>query len=453
MFDDPRPRFRVRPFATPVALVVAAVLAVAGALATPTPAGAAASCPVSQMSSSSQPACWHPFNGAPFNTALSSAPSLAPNSAAVISHMEAYNWSVGLPGGGFTVGAGSRAVFFASPSDPTMNIVCTDALGSASCKGAGGVNIGGQTINVPAGAQPENGSDGHLTVIETATGAEYDFWDTSISGSTIEAGTGSVVDVNTGNGLGAQGDAANFALTAGLLRPSEVASGAINHALVVTVPCTSANGSTVGYSYPATGGWGEACGDYWSESGSGAPMLGQLLRLNLSDAQIAASPAPAWQKTIMAALAHYGAYIEDTDGSYNSGIDIITQDSSSWTDLGLPDQWAGLEQQYGDFGGALSSSVPIPVSELQVVSTCVPLGTCPASVSSTPTAAAPTAPPVAPPVAVPTSAAGGAGGSVSSPAVHGTQKKHTKHTKRHAHKQHRGHKTHGAKRHKRHHKS
>ena len=201
-------------------------------------------------------------------------------------------------------------------------------------------------------------------MIETATGSEYDFWDASITGSTIRAGSGSVVNANTGNGLGAQGDAANFALSGGLLRPSELASGVINHALVVTVPCTSGNGANVGYSYPATGGWGEACGDYWSESTSGAPGIGQLLRLNLTDAQIAASPAPAWQKTIMTALAHYGAYIEDTDGSWNSGIDIITQDSASWTSLGLPDQWAALEQQYGESGGVLSSSVPIPVSEL-----------------------------------------------------------------------------------------
>ena len=137
---------------------------------------------------------------------------------------------------------------------------------------------------------------------------------------------------------------------------------------------------TVGYSYPATGGWGEACGDYWNETGTGAPMLGQLLRLNLTDAQIAASPAPAWQKTIMTALAHYGAYIEDTDGTYNSGIDIISQDSGSWTDIGQTDQWAALAKQDGYANGQLSSNVPIPASELQVVSSCVAQGTCPSSV-------------------------------------------------------------------------
>ena len=455
MFDDSPPRLRARLVALTAALVVAIAVAVAGEILTPMVARAATSCPLSQMSSTSQPACWHSFTGAPFNTALASAPALAPDSAAVVAHMTAYDWSVGLPGGGFTMAAGSRPVFFASPSDPTMKIVCTNALGVGSCTGVNHVNIAGQTINVPAGAQTENGSDGHLTVVETATGAEYDFWDTSISGSTIEAGTGSVVNVNTGNGLGAEGDAANFALTAGLLRPSELASGTINHALVVTVPCTDANGATVGYSYPATGGWGEACGDYWNESGSGAPMLGQLLRLNMTDAQIAASGAPVWQQTIMTALAHYGAYIEDTDGSWNSGIDLITQDSTSWTALGLPDQWAGLEQQYGDLGGALSSSVPIPVSQLQVVSACVPEGTCPASVAAAPSApAAPTAPPVAAPVP-PASVAGGSGGAVQSTSLPSTQQKHTNHHAQAKHKKHKKHKKHAhqkkQKKHMRHH--
>ena len=190
------------------------------------------------------------------------------------------------------------------------------------------------------------------------------------------------MNTNTGNGLGAQGDAANFALTAGLLRPSELASGVINHPLIMTVPCTNANGAGVGYSYPATGGWGEACGDYWNESGSGAPELGQLLRLNLTDQQIANSPAPTWQKTIMTALSHYGAYIEDTDGSWNSGVNVITQDSESWTDLGQPDQWAALAKQYGNTDGMLSSDVPISASDFQVVDSCVARGTCPASIQA-----------------------------------------------------------------------
>jgi hypothetical protein len=408
-----------RPLALCATVVVAAALALAW-LVMPATASATASCALSEMSSTSQPACWHAFSGGPFNTELSSDPALAPNSAAVVSHMTTYNWSVGPPGGGFSLGSGSRPVFFASPSDPAMKIVCEDDFGAGSCTGANGVNIAGQSINVPAGAQAQDASDGHLTVIETATGDEYDFWNATIDGSTIEAGTGSMVNVNTGNGLGSQGDAADFALTGGLLRPSELASGTIDHALVVSVPCVNATGAS-GYSYPASGGNGEVCGDYWSESPSGAPELGQLLRLNLTAAQIAASPAPAWEKTVMTALANYGAYIEDTDGSYDGGIDIITQDSASWTDLGLPDQWAAL--------GDLSSSVPIPASELEVINACAPEGTCPASVVAPPVAT-PAATPAAttpPPAASTPSSAG-----KTSPAHHKNKKKKKKKKKRKA---------------------
>jgi hypothetical protein len=387
MFSDSL-SFRCRATAVCTALGIASALAGAATMVAPTAADAA-SCSLSQMSSTSQPACWQPFsaglfNGGPFNYELSSNPALAPNSAAVVSHMTSNNWSFGYPGyGGFALGSdGSRPVFFAKSSDPTMNIVCLNAFGPGSCTGNNGVNIGGQTIHVPAGLQPEDGTDAHLTVVETATGQEYDMWGASISGSTISIQSGSVVNTNTGTGLWAQGDAANFALTAGLLRPSELASGTINHALVITVPCTNANGSDVGYSYPAAGGWGETCGDYWNESPSGAPMLGQQLRLNMTDAQIADSGAPVWQQTIMTAMAHYGAYIEDTDGGWNSGMNILMQQSNSWTDVGQPDPWTALATQYGYTDGMLSSNVPIPVSQLQVVSACVSLARCPNSVAS-----------------------------------------------------------------------
>ena len=291
----------------------------------------------------------------------------------------------------------------------------------------------------PGGAQPQSGSDGHLTVIETATGAEYDFWDAAIEGSTLEAGTGSVVNVNTGNGLGAQGDAANFALSAGLLRPSELASGVINHALVVTVPCTSANGATVGYSYPATGGWGEACGDYWNESGNGAPLLGQLLRLNLTDAQITSSRGATMAEDdhdCAGALRrlHRGhrRLDQQRDRRHHPGLRVLDRSRSARPVGGDRATVRGLR-------GVLSSSVPIPVSALQVVNVCVALGTCPTSVSVPIAPAVPTAPPVAPPtapVAPPTSAAGGAGGSVQSTPVAATP---TRHERKHTHKRHRAH--------------
>ena len=261
-----------------------------------------------------------------------------------------------------------------------MTIVCTDEEGPNTCQGTNRVDINGAQIHVPAGAQAGNNSDAHMTIVETDTGQEYDLWHASVTGSTITTGTGSVDNTNTSTGRGDEGDAADLALTAGLLRPSELASGQINHALVIDLPCTNATGTDVGYAWPATGGWGETRGANWTESPTGAPDIGQLFKLNLTDAQIAASGAPRWEQTIMTALAHYGAYAEDTNGTWHDdSIHIFAQDPASWTNLGQPDQWASTITALGGHNGTLTSPIPIPTSELETIDPCVPQRTCPAT--------------------------------------------------------------------------
>ena len=108
MRNAPSLSFRSRATVVCAALGVASALAGAGAMVAPTVAAAADTCPVSQMSTASQPSCWQPFTDGPFNTELSSTPALASNSAAVVSHMTANNWSIGYPGSGYMLGPGSR---------------------------------------------------------------------------------------------------------------------------------------------------------------------------------------------------------------------------------------------------------------------------------------------------------------------------------------------------------
>jgi hypothetical protein len=80
----------------------------------------------------------------------------------------------------------------------------------------------------------------------------------------------------------------------------------------------------------------------------------------------------------MTALAHYGAYAEDTNGSWHDeGIYIFTQDPTSWTSLGQPNQWANTINQLGGHNATLTSSIPIPTNKLEIVNPCVPKGTCP----------------------------------------------------------------------------
>jgi hypothetical protein len=331
------------------------------------------------MSATSQSSCWRPFTASsPINTALPASPKLASNNAAVQQHMATYNWNLQGSNSAFSLSDnGTRPIYYASASDPALTVNCTDEDGPNTCQGYNGIDVNGATIHVPAGAKPGNNWDAHMIVIETNTGQEYDFWHTSISGSTLTAGSGAVENVNTSDGTKDAGDAASLALTAGLLRPSELASGHINHALAIDLPCTNATSATTGYSWPATGGWGEYCGKYWNETTTGAPNIGQLFKLNMTDTQIAASGAPHWQQTIMTALAHYGAYAEDTNGSWHDeGIYIFTQDPTSWTSLGQANPWTSVINALGGHNGTLSSAIPIPTSKLQVVDPCVPEGTC-----------------------------------------------------------------------------
>jgi hypothetical protein len=373
-----------------VGVVVAALLACAAIAVVPMfgrsshahPTGT--SCPLSEMTAGSQPACFVPFSAvSPFNTPIPANATLAPDNAAVLAHMSRYAWSIDGSKSEFDFNPnalGTRPVFYATPSDPVMTVHCKNDAGVGSCTGANGFDTDGATLNVPAGAVPFANADAHMTVIETATGKEYDFWDTSVSGSTINAGVGAEVSVS-GDGRGSQGDDGSFALAAGLVRPAELAAGQINHALVVTVPCVNAKGAK-GFAWPAQYGYGSPCGEGWSESPVGAPKMGQLLRLNMTAAQIQASPAPAWQKTIMTALSTYGAYIEDVDGIQAAGIDILTQGGSSWTDVGQPNPWFAVTRQFGSLNGDLVSSVPIPVSDLQVVEPCYPEGSCPTAAAA-----------------------------------------------------------------------
>jgi hypothetical protein len=424
-----------------VAAAVVAALAIFGIFSSDQ--AAVGSCPLSEMTAASQPACWLPFSAtSPFNTPIPANASLAPNNAAVLAHIGSYDWSIDDSNSEFEFTPevdGTRPVFFATPSDPVMTVHCDNYAGVGSCTGANKVNTDGAKINVPAGAVPYANSDAHFTVIETATGDEYDFWDTSISGSTINAGVGAVVSVS-GDGRGSQGDDGQFALLAGLVRPAELASGQIDHALVVTVPCVNATGPT-GFVWPAQQGIAYPCSE-GGESSVGAPELGQLLRLNMTAAQIQASPAPAWQKTIMTAFATYGAYIEDTDGAETTGINILTQSPASWTDVGQPDAWQVVTQQFGSSNGELVSSVPIPASDLQVVEPCYPEGSCPvasaASVAPTPVAPVPVVAPIKAPASTPS---------------HKSTAKHKKHkAKKHKAKKHksRHHRHHHAKHHRHH---
>jgi hypothetical protein len=275
---------------------------------------------------------------------------------------------------------GRDGVYYSRSFDPVVTIHCTYYWGPGTCTGANKVNIDGQQIHVPAGAQPqESGSDMHMTIVDQANQVEYDFehavWsadDTTLdvwSGAEIPAGPG------VGTGLGGGGTAAGFSTLAGLITEPELASGTINHALVVNVPCSD------GVVAPATQANGLPCNKLSAQSSTGSPApLGTLFQLNMTDAQIAGSGAPGWEKTIMTAMAHYGMYVNDTDGI--GDIELETESDISYTSLGGPALLSDfIKSQGGSYYAPLNRWVltgkTIPVSRLRGISPCFAQNTCP----------------------------------------------------------------------------
>jgi len=253
-----------------------------------------------------------------------------PNSPALVE--KSLSW--GLPGkvraGGPEADDWAHPTFFAQPSDQLYTLNATE----------NGNGIDGMKIPIPSYAQPAGGGDHHMTVV-TPEGWEYDFWntqdrDTSTDTLTFAIGGRTRID---GNGLGSGATAADFGSLAGIIRAPELAAGHINHALFIVLKC-AATGTSFGYGektasygssyvYPAMHG-GSACG---SEQPN-APPLGARFMLEMSDAQIQALSVPAWKKTILAALAHYGGYVGDTGGP---GFAIEFESPLTYTALGLPD--------------------------------------------------------------------------------------------------------------------
>jgi len=363
--------------------------------------GSAATCPLSAFSATNQPACWQPFTAtSPLNSQLPASPKLASYSSQVMSHLATYNWQfTSSTAFKFEVSTDSRPVYFAHPSDPLIKLVSC----SGSCKDQSGASIVGTSFHVPLNAVPGTNGDSHTDVIETDTGDEYGFWQASVNftNDTMTATNGDKLSTVTDSGVQLQvgADAAHIALSGGLVRPAELLAGTIKHALVLDVPCV-ANGSTSGIPssvYPAlylSGHTIASDGCLDSSKGDGPPY-GSLFKLNMSDAEIAASGAPSWEKTIMTALAHYGAYVSDTDTS-SDGIYIFRQSAPSWTNLNVQDLFQSADSQLGGSDGTyynspsgcvnnslsagcnygLQSSIPIPISKFEVVDPCVVQKTC-----------------------------------------------------------------------------
>jgi hypothetical protein len=160
-------------------------------------------------------------------------------------------------------------------------------------------------VPLPDGARPDPSSDGHLAIIDRASGCEYDFWQARVEAGGLTAASGGRISLWS-HGVFRHSSAATasgIALTAGLIFPVELRSGSIRHALAMGYPFTRSGGPVP----PASQSDGRS-------DGPTAIPEGARIRLDPS-LDLSALTLRPYELTIARALQVYGAFIVDTSGA------------------------------------------------------------------------------------------------------------------------------------------
>jgi hypothetical protein len=127
----------------------------------------------------------------------------------------------------------------------------------------------------------------------------------------------------------------------GVIRMHELMAGEINHALYVDLDCVV--GPPVFPDVVNSMAW--ACGVPPAPEPSNRPREGSLFFLDYSDAQIANMNIPQWQKTVLTAFAHYGAYA-GTTGLGGETLNPYMESGQAYQQQGLQNpfvQWAASQ--------------------------------------------------------------------------------------------------------------
>jgi hypothetical protein len=176
---------------------------------------------------------------------------------------------------------------------------------------------------IPASPKIEGGSDRHILMIETNACVLYELFAAVKGSGGWTAGSGATWDLGS-NDLRPPGwtsaDAAGLPILPGLVRYSEVAAGAIRHAIRFTAPETCD-----GYVYPAR-----------HEAGSGScstrPPMGLRVRLKAS---VDISGFGPQSRVILTALRQYGMLLADNGSPwYITGAPDSNWDDDELHDLG-----------------------------------------------------------------------------------------------------------------------
>ncbi|QEC47331.1 hypothetical protein FSW04_06845 [Baekduia soli] len=225
----------------------------------------------------------------PFNTRIPATPRIADNSAAMV-------------GKSLLPYLGSAN--FANSDDWGISIVsarAADPLRNVGVFSWGyGADLAQPAVHIPDGAKPTLGSDHHLVVLDGDR--EMDMWVAEQQGDGSWLAGARAATSASGSGIAGpvSGNAAGFALAAGVIRPEEIKAGRIDHALVFTSPYVRNT-----FVAPAVHGDGR-------QSDPDAMPMGTHIQLDPA-ADISRLPRP--QQIMAQALKDYGAYLVDSSGS------------------------------------------------------------------------------------------------------------------------------------------
>lgn len=263
------------------------------------------------------------------------------NSAAIIADVLAFSGQPERPVGNLVAGGAdttrdfAHPLYFARTDDPLFRL----SLTKVSEWGAN--EIDGVEIRIPNDARPAGGNDGHMCIV-TPEGWEYDLWqvrEKPSGGGRLVCSWGGRIRVD-GSGIGSAGTASHFGLAAGTIRGIELQERLIDHALFAVVSVGSIdlsfgygvrrsdeeNGT---YVFPAEYGDARAPAEVRN-----APPMGARFWLDMRAEAIEALSVPDWKKTILKALARYGAYFGDTGGP---GFGFQFESGTTYTSFGVTD--------------------------------------------------------------------------------------------------------------------
>lgn len=292
--------------------------------------------PIATTDAGTPSAVWRPFTDAsPWNTPIAADAPMRSDSAALIDHLST---SSAWPGLSVSIDPWSVPLYYVDSSVPLVPVH------------AGLSNEGAPHTfmwPVPADAEPAPELDGHLLLVDRATGRSYDFYQASraggggwectlcatsdLNGSGVRPPKGGPTPWYESHGSRACG----FPLAAGLVRVEEIRAGRIEHALVLGYPGIRQRWFTSPAStgHPANG---------IVSPDRGIPCGGRVqLDPSLDLGSLGLSPAA---RVIARALQEYGAYVGDFSGSINVYADGSPDARASWSsgDLLSTDDLSGI---------------------------------------------------------------------------------------------------------------